>query len=527
MNVSPARGAARESAAKQKSYGAYSFPGPSLGWVSDQNLAMSQPGAAFVLENIFPTATGGILRRGCAVQADLGDPVKSLFTYGTGGGAKLFAGVDGEIFDVSVRSSPASAYSVTNGYWSVVGFTASDGTRYLRGVNGVDTPWVYDGTTFDPTPALTFPGGSSVTPEQLSFVWSFKNRLFFIQNDSLDVWYLAVGNVGGELTHLPLGGIFSLGGHLVFGASWSMETGGGLSSMCLFVTSNGEVAVYQGMGPDDTNTWGLVGIYFIGKPRGPQSFIRRGGDIVVATDIGFIAISQALQKDTPSLSPSAMSFPIEDEWNRFVRQRVEPWAAAVWTEGQMVAIALPTPSGQTPTWLVANARTGRWASFTGWDASCLSVYNGELYFGSPDGKVYQANTGGADDGMPYVAAYAPVFDQLGQPGLKTVQMARPVIRARGKLSPRISVHADFRLTLPPPPGAAGEAAAGVWGVGVWGEATWGDGVNGQTITDTWRNVYGEGEAISVAIQITSATVAPLDAEFIRTDVTFTSGEMQA
>ncbi|MDU0220412.1 hypothetical protein, partial [Escherichia coli] len=78
------------------------------------------------------------------MQADLGDPVKSLFTYGTGGGAKLFAGVDGEIFDVSVRSSPASAYSVTNGYWSVVGFTASDGTRYLRGVNGVDTPWVYD-----------------------------------------------------------------------------------------------------------------------------------------------------------------------------------------------------------------------------------------------------------------------------------------------------------------------------------------------------------------------------------------------
>lgn len=528
MSVRPARGAARSTAAPKKTYGAYSFPGPSLGWVSDQNLAMSQPGAAYMLENIFPTATGGILRRGCAVQADITETeveapaVRSLFTYDN----KMFAGVDGQIFDVSVRGAPSEEYEVESGYWSVIGFTASDGTRYLRGVNGVDAAFVYDGLTFDTSPALTFPSGVGLSSTDLSFVWSFKERLFFVQQDSLDAWYLPVGNIGGELANLPLGGVFALGGSLLFGASWSMETGGGLSSMCLFVTTEGEVAVYQGMGPDDTNTWGLVGVYFIGKPLGRDAFIRRGGDIVVATDIGFIAVSQALQKDAPSLSPSAMSFPIEDEWNRYVKQRVGAWAAAVWTEGQMIALALPTPAGRVPTWLIANARTGRWAPFTGWDASCLAVYNGDLYFGSPDGRVYQAYTGGSDAGAPYVGVYAPVFDQLGQPGHKTVHMARPVIRARSKIAPRISVHSDFRMTLPPPPNALAGTAPSKWGEGVWGVASWGSGIGAQAIYDRWQYVHGDGEAISVAIQITSASDAPIDAEFIRVDATFTSGEMQ-
>lgn len=522
MNVRPARGSARQTAAPKRSYGAYSFPGPSLGWVSDQNLAMSQPGAAYVLENIFPTATGGILRRGCAVQGDIGSPVKSLFSHDT----KLFAGVDGHIFDVTVRGAPSDVYQPDSGDWSVVSFTASDGTRYLRGVNGEDTPIVYDGTTFSTSPALTFPSGVSLSPEILSFVWAFKERLFFTQEDSLDAWYLPVGNIGGELTNLPLGGVFTLGGSLLFGASWSMETGGGLSSMCLFVTTEGEVAVYQGMGPDDSNSWGLVGVYFIGKPLGRHAFIRRGGDIVVATDIGFIAVSQALQKDAPSLSPSAMSAPIEDEWNRFVKQRVDPWAATVWTEGQMIALALPTPAGKMPTWLVANVRTGRWAPFTGWDASCLAVFNGDLYFGSPDGKVYQAYVGGSDAGAPYVGVYAPVFDQLGQPGHKTVHMARPVIRVRSKIAPRVSVHADFRMVLPPPPSALSGGEASKWGQGKWGVASWGSGIGSQSIYDRWQNVNGEGEAVSVAIQITSAADAPIDAEFIRTDVTFSTGEMQ-
>jgi len=606
MRPRPARAMARQTAAPQRSYEAYSFPGPSLGWVSDQNLAISQPGGAYILDNILPTATGGLLRRGSRLQASLADfelvssltgtvattedgktvtgtttefeteleegsiikiggvnytvdtiasdtsltlvedaeatlsgvsaslvefvtspNVRTLFAYQAGTTNRLFAACDGQIFNVSVSGSPTAAYTVQSGYWSTARYTSTDGTSYVRGVNGVDTPFVYDGTSFTTSPALTFGVGVTTTPEDLSYTWGFKNRFFFLEKNTLDVWYLPVGNIGGELTVFSMGGIFPLGGTLVFGATWSMENGDGLSSMCIFATSNGEVAVYQGDNPADVDSWSKVGVYRIGKPLGPNSFIQRGGDIVVATDIGFIALSQALQKDAPSLSPSALSSPIEDEWNTYVGTRFEKtWAAKVWTEGQTVAIALPTLSGQVPTWLVANARTGRWGRYTGWDAGCLEVFNGGLYFGSPNGKVYEANAGGSDDGLPYVGVWVPTFDQLNKPGNKTVHMARPVLRSRADVNERVSVHSDFSVRLPPSPSVAGVEPSGVWGTAVWGVDIWGGAESEPIIDQKWRNVSGEGETISIAIQVTSSTVAPVDVEFIRTDVTFTTGEMQ-
>lgn len=603
--IRPGRAQARQTAATERSYQAYSFPGPTLGWVSDHNLAMSQPGGAVILDNIFPTATGGVLRRGCQRQASLADVeiltaltgtfaiteesttvtgtsteaeselaegsiikiagvnytvdtiasdtsftilggaeatlsgetgelvsfvsdpvVKSLFAYQTGTTQRLFAGCDGQIFDVTISGSPSTAYAVTEGYWSVAQYTSTDGTSYLRGVNGVDSPFVYDGSSFSTSPALTFAGGESTTADEMSYTWVYKNRFFFIQGGTLDAWYLPVGQIGGELARFSLGGIFALGGSLVFGATWSQETGSGLSSMCIFVTSNGEVAVYAGDNPGAAESWTKVGVYQIGKPKGPNSYFRRGGDVVVATDIGVIPISQALQKDAVSLSPSAMSFPIEDEWSGYSRNRTNQWAAVTWTEGRMVAIALPTASGQTPTWLVANARTGRWARYTGWDASCLATFAGGLYFGSPDGNVYQANMGGSDNGEPYVGVYVPSFDQLGVKGVKTTHLARAVLRAQRRVNIRLSVHGDFRLKLPPAPASSDEGSGDVWGVGEWGTVAWGSATSDPHIQDSWRSMIGEGEALTIAHQVTSSSVAPLDVEFVRTDVTFTAGDMQ-
>lgn len=602
------RVAIRQTAQKppQPQYSAYSFPGPSLGWVSDQNLAVSQPGAAYILENIFPTATGGIMRRGCSAQANLAtavvplqltgtvgttaasatvtgagtlfeselsdgdsiiidgetytvdaiasdtsltlvedadatlagedafkvtylaDPaIKSLFAYETGSVARLFAGADGGIFDVTAMDDPAFAHTVADGYFSTAQYTSTDGTRYVRGVNGVDASWVYDGSDFSTTPTLTFASPDDAnTSDILDFVWVYKNRFFFIEKNSLVVWYLPVGQVGGELVRLDLGGVFGLGGRLVFGGTWSIESGDGLNSFCVFATDKGEFAVYAGADPSSASDWSRVGTYVVGKPKGPKAFAYRGGDILVATDIGFVALSSALQKDAATVALSALSAPIENEWRNASQRRVEgDWNVAVWTEGQMVAVALPTGSQQTATWFVANVRTNRWSAFTGWDASCVQPFAGRLFFGSPNGKVYEANTTGADDGAPYVGVYVPVFDQLGHPGVKAIHMARAVMRSSPLTVEQLTVHSDFNVNLPPPPDASPTQAQNQWGVGQWGSAIWG-GDNERNIQDRWRNMLGEGEAVTIAHQVTSAGGTPLDTEFIRTDVLFTIGEIQ-
>lgn len=528
MNVRAGRIPGRQTAAAKRSYQSYSFPGPSLGWVADQNLAMGQPGAAYRLDNIFPTPTGGVLRRGCSVRADVVDPVRSIFTYVQGTQKQLFVATDANIWDVTDGGAPDDVYPVTEGHLSIAKYVSTDGLLYLRGVNGEDTPWVYDGTDFLTTPALTMPGGDTTAPEDLDFVWVFKDRFFFKKKESLDTYYLPVGQIGGALTKFSLGGVFREGGQLVFGATWSQETGGGLSSMCVFVTDQGEAAVYQGSNPGDANDWVRVGVYAIGKPLGPNSYVQRGGDLAICTDIGLISLSQALLQNASSLSPTAMSRPIEPEWSRYVQERRSGgWAAIAWTEGQMLAVALPTGSGQTPTWLVSNATTGKWARFTGWNASCVTVFDGDLYFGSADGKVYQANITGADDGAPFTGVYIPCFDPLGIVGRKAVHMARLTTRSRFAVREKLAVHTDYLVRLPSAPSALPIAQADVWGVGVWGEAKWGGAADKNAIQSIWKNMLAEGEAVTVSHQVTSASTAPVDVEFIRTDLLFTVGEPQS
>ncbi len=528
MNVRPGRLPARKTAAPQRSYQSYSFPGPSLGWVSDQNLAMGQPGAAYRLDNIFPTQTGGVLRRGQSLRATLGSAVRSLFAYEQGATRRLFAATDADVWDITIGDAPVSGHSITNGLLSVAKYVNTDGILYVRGVNGDDTPWLYDGTSFDTTPALTFPSGDATTPEDLKFVWVYENRFFFIKKESLDIYYLPVAAIGGTLTKFSLGGLVKEGGHLVFGATWSQNTGSGFSSMCVMVTDQGEAVVFQGRNPGDANDWDRVGVYAIGKPLGPNAFAQRGGDLAICTDIGLIALSQALVQNAESLSPTAMSRPIEPDWSRYVGERSSAgWSMTAWTEGQMLAVALPTASGQTPVWLVSNATTGKWGRFTGWNASCLCTFNGELYYGSPAGKVHQANVTGVDDGLPYTGIYVPAFDPIGVMGRKAVHMARATLRSRFAIKEKLSVHADYQVQLPPSPSAAPVPSADVWGVAVWGTATWGGASSKGDVKSVWCNTFGEGEAVTVALQVTSGSIAPLDTEFIRTDLLFTAGEPQS
>src|SRR6185369_252563 len=271
---------------------------------------------------------------------------------------------------------------------------------------GIDTPLVYDGSTWSTSPAIT-----GVTPQTLSNVWSYKNRLFFVEKDTQNAWYLSVDTIGGAASKFPLGGVFTRGGALLFGASWSIDSGGGLSEQCVFVSTEGEVAVYQGSNPGDAANWSKVGVYRIGKPRGPKAFIRAGGDLVIATDIGFVPLSVAVQRDIAALSPSAISYSIEEAWNDAVRDRSSSnWHCEVWPTKQMVLVVLPTPASTQAQMFVANARTGAWALFTGWQGTCVALFGDRLFFGSTGGRIVECEVTGTDQGAPYTATVVPLFD---------------------------------------------------------------------------------------------------------------------
>ncbi len=612
------------------------FPAATAGWISNQNLAAppSSPQGAAVLENVFPTATGGEIRRGSAIYATLGSgdlDVTALFSYNNGNNKKLFGSTETTIYDITTIVTPIN-YTLgtddgdeivtddgdfigelstgdldvvtgqTGGNWIVAQFATTGGV-YLVGVNGEDDLELFDGTTWYPindesinslnydaetvpfTAGTVLTGGTSgatatiirvtdngttgtllignvtggpfqnnetitdadggsatadgvitllfvaitgIDTSSLSYVWSYKNRLFFIEKDSMNFWYLPIDQIGGALTKFPMGGVFPSGGSLLFGASWSLDSSGdgGLSEQCVFITTEGEVAVYQGDNPSVAANWSKVGTYKIGKPLGPQAWIRAGGDLVIATDIGAVPLSQAIQRDYAALSPSAVSYPIETAWNEAVElRRSENWHCVVWPEQQMVVVSLPTVNEQSPAMYVANARTGAWANFTGWSGTCLEVFNGRMFFGSQNGRVVEAYVTGLDEGSTYTGTYVPLFTDLGNSGaLKIAEIARVVTRSAQVINPQLSVMLDYVVELPAAPSSAPIAAGSQWGVGIWGESVWGQQTN-KKIQQNWTSVGGVGYALAPAVQITSGSIVPLDCELIRLEITYDTADI--
>lgn len=485
-----------------------------------------------MLENWFPTATSVRMRAGSALYATVGSgsvSVASMFAYVDGNNQKLFAATSTDIYDITTVADPtvspvAAVTGKTSGDWSVIQFATAGGT-FLRMVNGADDPLVYNGTAFvapnysDPT---TFPiSGTGLDPKKLSFVWAFKQRMFFIEGESLNAWYLDADVIGGTATKFPMGGIFQRGGSLLFGASWSLDQLSGLNASCVFVTTEGEVAVYQGSNPDSVDDWALVGVYRIGRPLGPKAFFRAGGDLVIMTDIGAIPLSQAVRRDMAALNLGAISYPIESEWSRAVADRsFAPWHCELWPTKQMALIVPPSGINNPPEIFVANAVSGGWARFTGWDATCLQVYVDRLFFGSANGKVVEAEVTGADQGIPYTATCIPLFDDLKTPASrKIVGMARAMLLAPAAVDDRLSIQVDYAINLPPAPDELPFVATSLWGSAVWGQSRWGD-ARDQVVFAKWRSVYGTGMALTPALQITSGNLAPPDVELVRIEITY-------
>jgi len=98
----------------------------------------------------------------------------------------------------------------------------------------------------------------------------FKNRLYFTQKDTLTCWYLPVDSIGGAASPLYFGGIARNGGYLQTMGTWTLDAGQGADDYAVFVTSMGEIIVYNGTDPSSATTWALKGVWQLG-----QNFSRR------------------------------------------------------------------------------------------------------------------------------------------------------------------------------------------------------------------------------------------------------------
>jgi len=432
---------------------ARAVPAPVGGWDTESPLANMPKQNAVILDNWIPRAGYVELRRGYRGHVNgTSDPVEAIIPWrGDASGDKIFACAGTDIYDVTTAGPLGSAVyaSATSARWRSTQF-ANDAGAFAIAVNGVDTPLKYDGTSFTTTAITGSSGSITLDPQDLDHVMAHKRRLFFTEKGTLRVWYLAVLAIAGASELLDLGGIFDKGGHLMAEGTWSLDGGQGMDDMAVFVTSEGQLAVYQGTDPSDADNWSLVGVYSVGKPVGDNCLIKWGSDLAVITQDGVIPLSQALNKDRAQQKEIAITAKIAtgfaEAWGSY--GSLYGWSGLTYSgRGSLAIFNVPTAELTSAVQFVQSIQTGAWCRFTGLNAVCWETANDEIYFGG-EGGVYQWDITASDNGETIVADVKPAFNNFGSNTEKQFTMIRPLIKAPAIINPALEVLADYREAVP-------------------------------------------------------------------------------
>jgi len=490
------------------------IPAPVGGWDAQSPLANMPPENAVILDNFIPRAGYVELRRGFVPwQEGLPLPTETLMVW-RGGSASvaddIFAACGGSIYDVSNQNdTPAEVYTGSgNARWQWINF-ANDAGTFLIAANGAIAPVYYNGTTWTDTAITGTAGIITLDPRHLVDVMDHKGRLFFVQENSLRVWFLEPFAIQGTANLLDLGPIFDKGGSILCQATWTLDGGSGADDLAVFVTTQGQVAVYQGLDPSDANNWALVGVYDLGLPLSRRSLIKYGSDLVLLTTDGVVPLSQALTLDRAQENLVALTQKIQNAFQQ-ATQRFRGnfgWEGVLYTKGTLAIFNIPTATLSRSEQYVQNVQTGAWCRFTGIDAFCWAVANDQMYFGASD-YVGLWDTGYADNTTGITGDIKTAFNYFGSRGdLKKFEMLQPILRIASNIAPAVEVITDFKERVPTAVPTTITVTGGQWDTGLWDVALWSPSVQTR---DSWTSVTGIGYCGAVRLRVQPEPVLYID-----------------
>lgn len=466
-------GPSRKPPIKRHTARSQSLPAPVGGWNARDAKADMDPADAIELINWFPKTTTCQVRFGYSDHATgLGGQCETVMSYQGGATSKLFAAVrqpsTSVIYDVTTAGAVGSAdlSSLSNARWQHVNFSTSGGA-FLVCANGADSVRNYNGSAWS-TPSIT-----GVTSSTLVHVNSFKNRLWFIENNTLQAWYLPTQSISGAAAALDLRAFCPHGGYLMAMGTWTIDAGYGVDDHAVFITSEGDVLVYRGTDPSSASTWALVGVWWLGSPIGRRCFVKYKGDLLLLTTDGVLPLSGALQSSR--LNPRvALTDKIQQAQSEATQQYGTNfgWQMMPFSQQNMLIVNVPVQAGSQEQY-VMNMITGAWGRFQGWPANCWEVYGDDVYFGANNIVALAWDTN-ADDGDDIETKGLQAFNYFGSRGqLKRFTMMRPTFQSDGQPSIQGSINVDFSTADPASSLQVSTPNNILWDAAVWDQAQWG------------------------------------------------------
>ena len=310
--------------------------------------------------------------------------------------------------------------------------------------NGQDAVQVYDGTS---TTDSTFSG---VSLANLINVSSYKERIYFIEKNTLKFWYGNTQAVGASaLTSYNLQYFMKQGGYLLFAGSITNQTAQTAQDLFFACSSEGELLLYSGSSPADT-AWSLVAKYPIGKPLGYRAFIRVNNDVWILTRQGIVSIAALLSSDLET-ALSGVGRLINPLISRYaaLTPLSHMWQGVYHTAKRKVYIMIPT-GGSSSLLLVYSVDGKSWTTFTLYssgDSCSVAVSDESLYYGSSNGTVYTGDTGNSDKGNAISFNGRTAFSFYGARGnYKAFKDIRPLMRTKTGFTMQIAMDTDFQRT---------------------------------------------------------------------------------
>lgn len=371
-------------------------------------------------------------------------------------------------FTYTMASTPAANATVVGSY-TVVGITGIDSSKFIN-------------------------------------VNLFKNRLYFTEKDSLNVWYLDPDSIGGAASPLYFGGIARNAGFMQAMGTWTLDAGQGADDYAVFVTSMGEVIVYNGTDPDNADKWALKGVWQIGQTFSRRCFFKWSGDLLLLTQDGLMPLSSALQSSRldPRVNLTdkiyyAVSIAATNYHGNF------GWQINYFASENMLILNIPVTDGMEQ--FVMHTITKSWARFTGIQSYCWEVSgDNDMHFGG-DGFVGTFYSNLSDDGNNISATAQQAYSYFDSPGqLKRFTLVRPILQSTGGVPSvlcGISVDFDTQSQLGSVSFNPAAQAEGVWDVSKWDNAIWSGGL---ITTKTWQGVTGIGYSGSVNLNAVSRNI---------------------
>jgi hypothetical protein len=524
-------------APKQNSSELNTVPSPVGGFNAYDNLANMPATDAILLDNFVPQPYGCTIRKGYQQRSTgLGTAVNSLATVAyRSGGVSGFAWAGDKLFDVTAAGAVGAPLlsGLGSSWWQSLNFGNSSGIHMLA-FDGVDNPILFNETggiqRLVAGDGVVVNTVKNVNPATWIQGTVHQHRVWAVQVNTTLGWYLPTDSIYGTANFFDFGPLFKRGGYLVILATWTVDSGDGSNDKLVAVSSMGEAVVFSGTDVANAATWSLDGVYFVGAPvRGRRFYANVGGDLYLLTTIGLLSMATLVTSTQVNASSAntAYSQKVQFFLSELTSElgQLDGWEVRFVPSLNFLIINLPSLYAEGSGQLVSNYITTSWCTFSGYNANTFMVTADALFFGSPNGTVYQAYVTNRDGvkldgtgGKDIIARCQQAYSYLGAPGAqKQIGLYRPNFMLARNVGFRSKISYDFTQEDPgSPTGAKDKSALALWNNAVWGKDKWSGGPFAKL---EWRSAEGVGVAASLTLAISSAS----DTIWVSTDFTYIKG----